>query len=479
MVGRKKKTLDTDLTVDPQVCTNQEQDGKDGKKKPKSLATMERFIKRREKGDGGEMNLADTIQHKKCDPHDHKDQLKEDDVSGEQIFQNQNQKQRKKKAKFAFNTCDITHDNLPVLSDDENIIMQLNIHPDVERTTYENENDSKKTKGGSVREYMFQEDTCFAQDATHVMAQRRVHVETNNGDQHGYSDTMISHSHSHERDIGHQHDNDKEQRQGVEDQHTIRPQPSPYDIFENDFFDKHPAHLPYGSDGRCDCDEGKLNTQHDQMMESGNPQDLEDSQDFKVVKLLRDFEEKNKHNEWPISTNISCYWCCHKFFNAPFGIPVKYNDEKFHVFGCFCGLECALAYNLSMKDQIDEMWERCNLLNFLCRKTNYNKQGFIKPAPPRLSLKMFGGYLSIEEFRNFSNKNKMLNINFPPMQTITQQIEEINECDVNSDFKYIPIDTDRINKYKEKMRLKRTKPLNDTRNTLDSAVNIKITSINS
>ena len=60
------------------------------------------------------------------------------------------------------------------------------------------------------------------------------------------------------------------------------------------------------------------------------------------------------------------------------------------------------------------------------------------------------------------------------MMTLTQQIEEINESDINSEFKYIPLDTDRINKYKEKIKLKRTKPITEFKNTLDHAMNLKI-----
>lgn len=480
MVGRKKK--DDTLSSDKAEVLN--------------IATMERFIKRREK------------EKKKVDDEEDKD--KDSDARGEL-------RGRKKKAKFAFNVCDMSHDNVPVLSDDENIIMQLNVHSD---DRYKEDRDVKEAK--ESKENQRQENTCFAQDASHECPMRRVHIE--NGTQVNidmkdnchlsmdiFSDSVNSNPHM---STAHPHI----------DSHSPSPSPSPYDLFENDFFEKNEVmnkdvktgkniehqdkndnqdhiHIQNENQNHNEIDNQNQERSHEngnsdedlskkieilqkrrendleQICDAQNQNNNDESQDFKVIKLLKDFENKNKHNEWPITTHISCYWCCHKFFNAPFGIPVKYSDDKFHVFGCFCGLECALAYNLSMKDQTDEMWERCNLLNFLCLKTNYNKQGYIKPAPPRLSLKMFGGYLSIEEFRNFSNKNKVLNINFPPMQTITQQIEEINECDINNDLKYIPIDTDRINRYKEKMRLKRTKPLNDTRNTLDSAVNIKITTL--
>jgi len=193
---------------------------------------------------------------------------------------------------------------------------------------------------------------------------------------------------------------------------------------------------------------------------------------LKVVQLLKDFEEKNKNNEWPSNTSIACYWCCHKFDNAPFGIPVKYVNSVFHVYGCFCSLECAAAHNLACKDSIDEMWERFNLINLLARKLNFSR-GYVKPAPNRLALTMFGGHMTIEEFRTFTETSKIINVNFPPMMTMTQQIEEINESDINSEYKYIPLDTDRVNKYKEKIKLKRTKPLHDFKNTLDHAMNLK------
>lgn len=194
---------------------------------------------------------------------------------------------------------------------------------------------------------------------------------------------------------------------------------------------------------------------------------------LKVIDLLKDFEEKNKNNEWPQSTTIHCYWCCHRFETPPFGIPIKYSlsENKFHVYGCFCSLECSAAYNMNGKESMDEIWERYNLINLLSRRIGYKQ--LIKPAPCRLALKIFGGHLSVNEFRSFCATTKILNINFPPMMTMTQQIEEINDSDINSEYKYIPIDTDRINKYKEKIKIKRSKPLTDFKNTLDHAMNLK------
>lgn len=195
------------------------------------------------------------------------------------------------------------------------------------------------------------------------------------------------------------------------------------------------------------------------------------SETVKVVNILKDFEEKNKQNEWPINTSISCYWCCHRFDNAPFGIPIGLNNDTFEVFGCFCSLECAAAYNFSTNESQDEMWERYQLINMISRKMNLGK--LVKSAPPRLSLKMFGGYMEIDQFRKFNGTNKFVNLNFPPMTSVTQQLEEINDFELCNDVKYIPIDNERVNKYKEKITFRRNKPLVDSNKSLESTMNLK------
>lgn len=199
--------------------------------------------------------------------------------------------------------------------------------------------------------------------------------------------------------------------------------------------------------------------------------EMEVESNLKIINLLQDFEEKNKLKEWPTNTSISCYWCCHKFDNAPYGIPVNYSNDNFDVFGCFCSLECASAYNFKMQENIDEMWERYNLINLLARR--FGLGNIIKAAPDRLALKMFGGYMEIDKFREFFKSNKLVNVNFPPMTSLTQQIEEINEHEINNDFKYIPLDQDRIDKYKAKLMFKRTKPLINNKNSLESSMNLK------
>lgn len=192
---------------------------------------------------------------------------------------------------------------------------------------------------------------------------------------------------------------------------------------------------------------------------------------LKVIDLLKDFEEKNKNNEWPSNTTICCYWCCTKFDTAPLGIPISFEKDKFDVFGCFCSLECGAAYNFKTNHNIDEMWERYNLINLLSRRMGYKTH--VKPAPDKLSLKHFGGFLDIDQFRSYNNLNRFINLNFPPMNSLSQQLEEINEHDLKNDMKYIPIDNERIKKYKEKILIRRDKPLIDVKNSIESSMNLE------
>ena len=193
--------------------------------------------------------------------------------------------------------------------------------------------------------------------------------------------------------------------------------------------------------------------------------------------------EENKYNleehiiyekkKWLTSTNIACYWCCHTFKNAPFGIPIKYKNDKFYVSGYFCSLECAAAYNFSEEKNIQDIWESYNLLNLLSQKINY--KNIIRLAPKRICLNTFGGNLNIDEFRKFTDHNKIVNILEYPMISASQQIEEINYDNSYNKNNYIPIDEERIKKLEQKIKLMRTTPLLNHKNTLEHTMNIKIT----
>lgn len=186
------------------------------------------------------------------------------------------------------------------------------------------------------------------------------------------------------------------------------------------------------------------------------------------------FKEANNRNKWPESTNINCWWCCSPFTNMPCALPINRKNDTYTVVGCFCSPECAAAWNFDNSENEDK-WEKYSLLNMLYNKTFENININIKLAAPRQFLKIFGGHQTIEEFRkNNINYNKLFKLVMPPMVSQIPQVEEIsNTSFYNKSKTFIPIDKERIDKANKDLKLKRSKPLSDKRNTLENCMNLK------
>jgi len=187
-----------------------------------------------------------------------------------------------------------------------------------------------------------------------------------------------------------------------------------------------------------------------------------------VSPILKIFID-NKDN-WLDKIDINCWWCCHLFDTIPIGLPVdygknygdKYNTKKFRVKGVFCSFACMISYMeddktyfnksniktlisylykkmtggiLISKDEYIKNMEKMLSLDFFLNKKedilldkelaeerkkqyieglSYLVDETLNPAPPRSTLKMFGGNYTIEEFRNKSKEKKICKmINYP------------------------------------------------------------------
>ena len=198
----------------------------------------------------------------------------------------------------------------------------------------------------------------------------------------------------------------------------------------------------------------------------------------KVIKknlrnILYEFINANNEKTWPESTNIHCWWCCHQFTNTPCALPEYYKKDKFYVSGCFCSFNCCASYNFSKND--DNIWERFSLLNLLYKKLYNQKFVKISLAPPRETLKIFGGYLSIEEFREVLIKNeKTYSVVKPPLISIIPKIEENISQNVKSKNGFPLVNENILNKTQNSLKLKRNKPVTNPNNTLQSFMDLKI-----
>ena len=200
--------------------------------------------------------------------------------------------------------------------------------------------------------------------------------------------------------------------------------------------------------------------------------------DKKIDILMRQFLEGNKRKEWPKSTPIHCFWCCHPFVTPPCALPLEYKEGTYHVYGCFCSPECAAAYNFNDFQDTEKQWERYALLNQLYRKAYGEKNLKIKLAPPRQTLQIFGGPLTINQFRR-SNKSydKSYVLNYPPLISINVQQEQVAFDSSNYTKKepsvFIPIDQDRLSEASQNLKLKRKKPVSEAKNTLETCMNLQ------
>jgi hypothetical protein len=200
-----------------------------------------------------------------------------------------------------------------------------------------------------------------------------------------------------------------------------------------------------------------------------------------VEKCLLEMDECNKTKSWPSNVNIHCWWCCHPFNNPPCSIPYEFKNGTYSVYGIFCSPECASAYNFSDTHGISDMWERYSLLNLLYRKVYDNKSYKIKLAPPRQTLKIFGGHLDIDEFRsNFNNQIHSYKIIMPPMVSIipVQELSSIDRGFISKQDKSLKdsdtISLDTQSQQNTGLRLKRSKPFVATKNTLEKCMNLKV-----
>jgi len=140
-----------------------------------------------------------------------------------------------------------------------------------------------------------------------------------------------------------------------------------------------------------------------------------------TIHELSNIFEHNEKNEIiiPEYTTHACLWDTCEINGTPCFLPDKFSDNKFYVIGCFCSLNCAMSYNLSIDDY--RVNERYSLLKWLYGKT----QEIITPSPSFKILSKFGGKLSIDEYRRKLKCNDTeYRIISSPMTYIHQTLEE-------------------------------------------------------
>ena len=122
----------------------------------------------------------------------------------------------------------------------------------------------------------------------------------------------------------------------------------------------------------------------------------------KSHKILTYYEKEESAGKEIEKTDILCYNCCHQFHNKPFFLPYNYCPKlkRYKLFGNFCSTNCVKTYALNSITFKNKIY----IISQFYREM-FGRDFTIKPAPNILTLKVFGGFLTIEKYRENFNRD--------------------------------------------------------------------------
>ena len=176
---------------------------------------------------------------------------------------------------------------------------------------------------------------------------------------------------------------------------------------------------------------------------------------------------KDKIDMLSLSTN-KCWWCKNCFNTPNLMLPEYYSNGIFYCTGNFCSFNCKKAYNIDLNDI--NVWKRESLINLEYYLT-YGRHKDISNAPSWLTLKEYGGPLSIIDFRkNFDTNSSEFILLQPPLISRQMQIEEsYKKSNLTGPINKIDKIFDNVPLYS----LKRSKPVETSQLNLEKTMGLK------
>ena len=178
-----------------------------------------------------------------------------------------------------------------------------------------------------------------------------------------------------------------------------------------------------------------------------------------VWKKLKQLQH-NLHINNISNKKSACFWCTCDFDNPPIYIPKHFIKDSYHVYGCFCSPECAVAHLMEENIDSSAKFERYHLINNIYSKIyDYNKN--IKPAPnPFYLLDKYYGNLSVQEYRSLLRNERLFLVVDKPLTRILPELHEDND-DFIINNKIIPANTLVIKKKIQRNTQTKTNILNE------------------
>ena len=172
------------------------------------------------------------------------------------------------------------------------------------------------------------------------------------------------------------------------------------------------------------------------------------------------------------SKDTVCFNDCHTFSGRSFAIPTHYESytNTYRGEGNFCSPECCLTYIYNdSKLTESEKWYRHSLVASVYGKL-YSASA-LHPAPDRRVLRMFGGNLDIQQYRELIRyATKPLQLTMAPIRLYMPSVNtQASARDVKS---YVSLTAETVQKASQQLRLRRSKPVYEGTATLDKCISV-------
>lgn len=127
---------------------------------------------------------------------------------------------------------------------------------------------------------------------------------------------------------------------------------------------------------------------------------------------------KDKYELWENKSIYPCLHCTLKFDTFPIGIPYEIKKDTFYLSGNYCGFECCYS-DILLKKIPDKSTKISNL--YLLKQKMCNDYSKINEAPPKEFLKEYGGTMTHNEYKTFTQKYNIYTY-YPPIRPYANTI---------------------------------------------------------
>jgi hypothetical protein len=191
-----------------------------------------------------------------------------------------------------------------------------------------------------------------------------------------------------------------------------------------------------------------------------------------VLKEITDVSDKEPEvKETPVQR--LCWHCAHPWVGDSIPYPFSYDERtgKFKVAGQFCSWECVKGYSRDTISRVVTGIHQMNIRHY--RKKLTGLTDTVIPAPPKMTLKAFGGHLAIEEFRSQNTEQHIINYD-NTIKMVAYDILDYKEVDKNVQKSNIevPLTIPSTGIKNEHLRLRRNKPLSGGKTNIERSLGL-------